>query len=186
MVDDHADGGNVSRSCAPGHDALVAYTDGVIPEYVRFLRSRVGTARLLIVSAAGCIRDPQGRVLLQKRGDEANLWGFPGGLMEPGESVAQACAREVREETGLEVRVGRLIGVYSSPEYQVTYPNGDQTQPVILLFECEPVAGILRPDGDETVELRYFGRDDHLPPMRPCCQMKLHDALADSGEVFIR
>jgi 8-oxo-dGTP diphosphatase len=58
------------------------------------------------------IRDEAGRMLMILRGHEPGkgLWSIPGGRIEPGESDEQAVVREVREETGLEVRCGRLLG----------------------------------------------------------------------------
>ncbi|WP_153072168.1 NUDIX domain-containing protein, partial [Escherichia coli] len=61
---------------------------------------------------AGIVFDEYGRVLLMKRADNG-LWGIPSGHVEPAETVEQAIIREIREETGLEVQVKRLIGVYS-------------------------------------------------------------------------
>ena len=67
-------------------------------------------------------------------------WGLPGGYVEPGETVVEATAREVMEETGYRVEVGRLIGVYSDPARQVVeYPDGHRVQAVNLCFEA--VAG---------------------------------------------
>lgn len=63
--------------------------------------------------------------------------------MEPGESVAEACEREVWEETGLRVRVKRLVGVYSNPDQLVIYPDGQQAFYVVLSFEAEVTAGSL-------------------------------------------
>jgi ADP-ribose pyrophosphatase YjhB (NUDIX family) len=59
---------------------------------------------------------PDGSVVLMQRRD-SGLWGFPGGLMDWGETLAQATQRELSEETGLRVlQMGRLVGVYSSPQ----------------------------------------------------------------------
>ena len=104
--------------------------------YIGRLRRCVGHDLLLIPSAAACIRDEEGRLLLLRRSDEEDLWGFPGGAMELGEGITQTVVREVREETGLEVKPVALIGVYSSPEYRFAYPNGDQVQVVVTFFEC--------------------------------------------------
>ena len=60
----------------------------------------------------------KGELLLMRRADNGH-WGLPGGFVEVGESVAAAARREVREETGWTVEIGRLIGVYSDPSTQV-------------------------------------------------------------------
>jgi 8-oxo-dGTP diphosphatase len=63
------------------------------------------------------IKDEAGRLLLIKRGHEpgAGLWSIPGGRIEPGESNGRALVREVLEETGLAITVGRLLGVVQRP-----------------------------------------------------------------------
>jgi 8-oxo-dGTP pyrophosphatase MutT (NUDIX family) len=150
------------------------------------LRELVGHDLLLAPAAAACIRDDRGRILLVRRSDGENLWGFPGGAIEPGESADQAVAREVLEEIGLEVEPVALIGVYSGPEYAFSYPNGDQVQPITAFFECRVVGGQLTPDEQEIVGARYAGPDDKLPPMRPCCVAKARDAFSFQGRSFFR
>jgi len=155
-------------------------------DYIGCLRKCVGHDSLLIPSAAACIRDEEGRLLLLRRSDEEDLWGFPGGAMELGERVTETVVREVCEETGLEVEPVALIGVYSSPEYSFAYPNGDQVQVVVIFFECRVMGGELRPDMEEIIGARYFSHEDELPPMRPCCVAKAHDAFAFQGQAFYR
>jgi 8-oxo-dGTP pyrophosphatase MutT (NUDIX family) len=145
----------------------------------------VGHDLLLVPSALACIRDEHGRLLLLQRTDGEDLWGFPGGAMEPGERAADAVKREVREEIGLEIEVLRLIGVYSSPDYAFAYPNGDWVQPVGILFECRVVGGALEADQDEVLTAGYFGAEE-LPRMRACCVAKAGDALAFEGSAFYR
>ncbi len=99
--------------------------------------------------------------------------------MEPGKNISEALRREVLEEAGLDVDIRRLIGVYSEPEFAVTYPNDDHTQYVVLFFECQVLNGIARPDDDEMLEWRYFSQDE-LPSLRPCCIAKANDAWAPS------
>lgn len=154
--------------------------------YLADIRKCLGHALLLIPSAGACIRDGEGCVLLLRRSDGDNLWGFPGGMIEPGEGAVDALKREVREEIGLEIEPVMLIGTYTSPEYAFTYPNGDQVQPVTLFFECQVVDGELRPDLEEIMEARYFDPEDALPPMRPCCIVKAGDAFAFRGQTFFR
>jgi ADP-ribose pyrophosphatase YjhB (NUDIX family) len=134
-----------------------------MPDYISWLRRRVGHDRVLMNFAAGIITDADGRVLLQRRGDrERDVWGFPGGAVELGESVADAAIREVAEETGLRVEVVSLLGVYSN--YPDEYPNGDRVQSISAVFQCRVLGGTLTADGDETLELGYF-RLDALPPL---------------------
>jgi 8-oxo-dGTP diphosphatase len=66
------------------------------------------------VAVGAFVFDPEGRVLLVERGQPpgAGLWTVPGGRLEPGETLAQGVAREVREETGLVVEVGALACVH--------------------------------------------------------------------------
>jgi 8-oxo-dGTP pyrophosphatase MutT (NUDIX family) len=154
--------------------------------YLGRLRECVGHDLLLCPAAAACIRDEGGRILLLQRGDGDDLWGFPGGGIEPGERAAEAAVREVREEIGLEVEPVALIGVYSGPEYIFAYLNGDRVQPVTLFFECRVLGGSLRPDMHEIVGARYFGSGDDLPPMRPCCVAKARDAFVFKGRAFFR
>lgn len=154
--------------------------------YLADIRKCIGHALLLTPAAGACIRDAEGRILLLRRTDGDNLWSFPGGMIEPGEGAADAVKREVREEIGLEVEPMMLIGVYTSPEYAFAYPNGDQVQPVTLFFECQVLDGELRPDLEEIVEARYFGPEDELPPLRPCCVAKAGDAFAFRGQAFLR
>jgi len=162
------------------------YAGAPLP-YMRWLRAFVGAAPLLMTCVAACIRDAQGRVLLMRRGGEASeLWGFPGGAMELGESVVEAAAREVREEVGLEILPERLIGIYSSPEYAFRYANGDAVQVVVLFFECRVLSGTPTPDAEEALAVRFFGAEEEPPPLRLCCQAKLRDAFAWRGEVFVR
>ena len=155
-------------------------------EYFVRLRRCVGHDLLLAPAAAACIRDEQGRILLLRRSERNNLWSFPAGAMDPGESIAETVVREAREEAGLEIEPIALIGVYSDPAYTITYPNGDRVQAVINFFECRVLGGELRPDMDEILEGRYFGPQDELPPMYPCCVAKMKDALVFDGRAVFR
>lgn len=134
---------------------------GHAKDYIRWLRSKVGHEKVILVFAGGCIFDEAGRVLLQRRGD-SHKWGFPGGAIELGETPEMAAIREVKEETGLDVRVGELIGIYT--DCDMAYPNGDQAQSICIVYELERLGGELRGDGVETLALQYFALDE-LPEL---------------------
>lgn len=119
---------------------------------------RIGRQGQIRLGCSAALMDERGRVLLTRRADNGQ-WCLPGGRMEPGESAAEACEREVWEETSLRVRVKRLIGVYSHPDQLVVYGDGNKAQIVALHFEAEIVAG--QPElSNETTEFGYFALEE--------------------------
>jgi len=98
----------------------------------------------------------QEKVLLTQRTDNGQ-WCLPGGRVEAGESVAEACIREVFEETGLRVQIVRLIGVYSDPNKLVIYPDGNKAHIIALNFEAEVIGGELG-GSNETTAWGYFSQ----------------------------
>lgn len=144
------------------------------------------TVHEICPGVAVIILDREKGVLLQKRAD-VGLWGIPSGHVEPGETVTNAAVREVFEETGLHIRIVRLIGVYSDPESQIFhYPDGRIVHFVTTCFEGEVIGGSMSLTSPETSDLRYFPFD-HLPPdLLPMHPRWLEDALSDTGTPFIR
>jgi len=129
-----------------------------ISHHLRELRAKVGSALLVLPSAAGVIRDAHGDVLLV-RDASTERWVMPGGMVDPDETPADAVVREVWEETGLLVEPVALLGVYGGPEHQVRYGNGDRVSYVMTAFACDVVGGRLRPDGEEALEAAYVSPD---------------------------
>ena len=150
--------------------------------YMRWLRTYVGHQRLLQLAASAFIRDEQGRVLLGRRND-VMLWAPPSGVVELGETPGHTVVREVLEETGLQVHAERLIGLYTGPDFEWTYPNGDQAQIVTAFYDCRVESGELKPDLTEFTDLRYFA-EDALPSVLPRCVRMLADAFAGRYGVF--
>src|SRR5205823_130549 len=87
-------------------------------------------------------------------------WVMPGGLIEPGEQPADAAMRETWEETGLLVEVTGILGVYGGSDLIIDYPNGDRTAYIGTIFRGRVVGGNIRPDGEETLDARYFTREE--------------------------
>ena len=116
---------------------------------------RIGKEGVLRPGASALIFDEaRERVLLTRREDNGR-WCLPGGGMDPGESVAEACVREVLEETGLEVRVTKLVGIYTTPDLFIEYPDGNKIQPVAFSFEVEITGGELGLS-DETTGFGWY------------------------------
>lgn len=126
-----------------------------ISPYVSGLRAVIGSQLLLVPAVAAIIRDDSDDVLLHRRSDDGR-WSLPGGAIDPGESPATAVAREVREETGLDVIPVSVLGIFGGAEFRHVYPNGDEVEYTVVAFECRAVGGRLRAVDGEAVELRYF------------------------------
>jgi 8-oxo-dGTP pyrophosphatase MutT (NUDIX family) len=117
--------------------------------------NQIASATTLVRAGVGVIiQSDEGQVLLEKRSD-CGLWGLPGGRIEPGESIVAAALREVKEETGLDIEITQLLGVYSGPHDRiVTYPdNVVQLIDVILLASV--ISGVLT-CSSESEALEFF------------------------------
>jgi len=116
------------------------------------------------------VRDKHGAILLEKRSDCA-LWGMPGGKIEPGESIIDTAMREMREETGLNIKVTRLLGVYSGPTDRIVAFPDNVVQIVDILVEAEIISGKLT-CSSESLALKFFAplalplEDEIIPAAR--------------------
>ena len=124
--------------------------------YVEWIRKRVGHDKIFLNYAVAIIANRQGEILIHRRDDFKNGWSLPGGAIELGESAEEAVKREVKEETGLTVKIKKLIGIYSGGKYAFIYPhNRDRVQPIAVTFLCRVTTGKLRLDHKETLEFKY-------------------------------
>jgi len=143
------------------------------------------TAHVRLCTSA-VILDPAGTgVLLTRRADNGQ-WCLPGGALDPGETAAECCEREVLEETGLHVRVTRLTGVYSDPHMIMAYADGNRWHIVDLNFAAE-VQGGTPGLSEETTQIGYFtpaeiAQMDLLEHHR----QRITDALLGQQVAFIR
>jgi 8-oxo-dGTP pyrophosphatase MutT (NUDIX family) len=148
--------------------------------------NRLGKQGRLGFGCSAVIWDHTGdKILLTQRTDNGR-WCLPGGGFDPGESVEECCIREVFEETGLHIRVKKLIGVYSNPHLLVDYPDGSAFHIVALNFEGEVVGGTLQVS-NETAAYGYFSPEE----MAAMDVMEHHrerilDAMAQQATPFIR
>jgi mutator protein MutT len=119
-----------------------------------------------LVLAAGVdaiIRNADGHVLITRRSDDGT-WDLPGGAVEPGETPAESVRREVHEETGLDVRVTAVAGVFGGKAFRHTYPDGQEIEPFSVTFECEIVGGRLHSIDGEATAFRFVS-PDAMPPL---------------------
>lgn len=147
---------------------------------------RIGQLGAVMFGCVAVVFDPtRCKILLTRRTDNGR-WCLPGGRLESGESVTEACVREVWEETGLQVRVTRLIGVYSNPHQLLEYADGNRYHPVSVSLEAEPFGGTLALS-DETTEFGYFTHDEiiHLDVMEHHHE-RIGDAFVSQSAAFVR
>jgi len=141
-------------------------------------------ATRVVPAASAVVTDEQGRVLLGKRTDNT-LWTIPGGTMKPGETIAETAIREVKEETGIDVEVVSLIGIYSNPNHVVEYSDGEVRQQFSVCFACRPVGGDLA-TSDETSEVGYFSPDDlEDMELHPSIRLRIQHSLEDRSEPYL-
>ncbi len=134
------------------------------PDFILELRAMVGHYPLWLPGVTALVTDSQKRLLLGQRSDNGR-WALPSGIAEPGEEMAAACAREVLEETGIEVEIEDLISINTTP--QITYPNGDVTTFVDHFFRCRPLGGTAHAADDESLAVGWFSPEALPEPFAP-------------------
>lgn len=147
------------RRSRPG--GWVGFLQGAPTEHVRYHARAMGTIGVNVA----VFRD--GRILLTKR-DDFHVWCMPGGHIDRGETFPQAARREVREETGLEVALNRLVGIYSRPRWGEYH---------IVVFAAEVIGGVERRQPEEVVGIELFGSDELPDALLIGQKQRIHDAF---------
>jgi 8-oxo-dGTP diphosphatase len=131
---------------------------------------------LHVVAVTGCVRDSSGRLLLVRVA--ARGWEMPGGQVEEGEDLVAALRREIEEETGCQIRVESLVGIYSrlSPPTMVLH-----------LFECSYLSGEAASQEAEVPEVGWYEPEAarKLVTHQPSAQ-RLADALSRAEQIYYR
>jgi ADP-ribose pyrophosphatase YjhB (NUDIX family) len=127
----------------------------------------------LVVNVA-VIQD--GKILLTQR-EDFETWCLPSGGVEEGEDLAQAAIRETKEETGLDVQLTRVVGIYSR--------TGSWSPGYIVLFAAKPVGGELKCQEGETVAVDWFAFDDLPGPLSMGHKRRIKDAIEGASGIFV-
>jgi 8-oxo-dGTP pyrophosphatase MutT (NUDIX family) len=146
---------------------------------------RIARGARVVFGCEAAVFNGAGKLLLIKRRDNGQ-WCLPGGGLDAGESATECALRELREETGLEGKVVRLITVYSSPDRVTVYGDGTRTQVVGLLFEVEATGGALAVTS-ETTAFGYFDAQQAAAlDLVGGHRERVEDAFAGAPEPFLR
>ncbi|CAI7975477.1 8-oxo-dGTP diphosphatase [Frankia sp. Hr75.2] len=128
-------------------------------------------------SASAVITDDTGRILLLHRPDNG-LWTIPTGGVKKNETVAEAAIRETHEETGLEIEIAGLVGIFSDPRHLIEYADGEVRQPINICFRGTPTGGHLTTT-DEASEVLWVSPSDIADfEIHPAIMLRIHHALA--------
>ncbi|MET9416102.1 NUDIX domain-containing protein [Streptomyces klenkii] len=134
------------------------------------------TANSVVPSASAVVVDDAGRVLIIHKTDN-DLWALPGGGHDIGESIADTAIREVREETGIDIEIERITGIYTNPHHVMAYDDGEVRQQFTICFRARPTGGALR-GSQESKEVRWVPPAD-LPSLdiHPSMQLRIEHGL---------
>lgn len=106
-------------------------------------------ANSVVPSTTAVVLDDHGRIALVHRKDNG-LWALPGGGMELGESIEDCAVREVKEETGLDVEITGLVGIYTNPRHVMKYDDGEVRQQFSICYKTRLIGGELAFDSEST------------------------------------
>ncbi|MBP3708133.1 MAG: NUDIX domain-containing protein [Clostridia bacterium] len=120
--------------------------------YISEMRKYIGHSPIMVTAAMCIIYDKEKGILFEKRSDNG-MWCVPGGAIELGESLEQALAREVKEETSLDISNPKLFDVAAN--VHMIYPNKDEVYYTDVVYEVNEYTGTLKYD-EESTELKWF------------------------------
>ncbi|MGW0032449.1 NUDIX hydrolase [Streptomyces sp. NPDC003314] len=137
-------------------------------------------ANSVVPSVTVVVRDGDGRLLLIHKTDN-DLWALPGGGHDIGERIGDTAVREVVEETGIEVEVDSIVGLYTDPEHVLAYDDGEVRQQFSICFRAHPVGGSLR-TSSESKEVRWVDPADLDDlEIHPSMRLRIRHGLYESG-----
>jgi ADP-ribose pyrophosphatase YjhB (NUDIX family) len=138
----------------------------------------------IVVAVTVFVVDEADRVLLIRRTDNG-LWAIPGGAQDFGEYISETAVRETREESGVEVEVTGIVGLYTNPNHVMAYSDGEVRQQFSICFRARYISGVPTPS-DESSAVRWVPRDelDELP-IHPSMRMRIEHGYERRAEPYI-
>ncbi|MFI5779530.1 NUDIX domain-containing protein [Nocardia sp. NPDC051570] len=129
-------------------------------------------ANSLVPGGSALVTDAEGRILMQCRGDSGN-WSLPGGVMEIGETLEQCVIRETKEETGLDIEITGLLGIYTDPQHIIEYGDGEIRQEFAIVFHGQVIGGQIKVSNESTA-VQFLSPDELAElPVHPTVRLRL-------------
>lgn len=141
-------------------------------------------ANSIVVAVTVFVLNDQEQALLIERSDNG-LWSLPGGGQEVGENIERTAVRETLEETGIQVQVTGLVGIYSDPNHVVAYDDGEVRQQFSICLRGRYVSGQPTPS-DESGRVQWLSRDalDNLK-IHPSMRLRIDHGYHRAGDPYI-
>jgi 8-oxo-dGTP pyrophosphatase MutT (NUDIX family) len=141
-------------------------------------------ANSIVVAVTASVLNDRGELLLVERTDNG-LWALPGGAQDFGESIIQAAQREVREESGIDVEITGLSGIYSDPRHVIAYDDGEVRQEFSVCFHATPIGGELR-SSSETRQARWVSPNTLQDlNIHPSMRLRIDHALKRNPQPYL-
>ncbi|MGW6729945.1 NUDIX domain-containing protein [Nocardia sp. NPDC055029] len=141
-------------------------------------------ANSLVPGSSALVVDSDGRILMQRRGDSGN-WSLPGGAMEIGETLEQCAVRETKEETGLDIEITGLLGIYTDPEHVIEYSDGEVRQEFAVTYYGRVTGGELRVSSESTA-VRFLSQEElSVLPVHPTVRLRLGHFAEQRGVPYL-
>jgi 8-oxo-dGTP pyrophosphatase MutT (NUDIX family) len=136
-------------------------------------------ANSVVPSVTAVVRNDSGQILMIHKTDN-NLWALPGGGHDIGESIAQTVIREVFEETGINVEVQDVSGLYTDPGHVMAYDDGEVRQQFSICFRARPSGGSLR-TSSESKEVKWVSLEQlQQLEIHPSMRLRISHGTDDS------
>jgi 8-oxo-dGTP pyrophosphatase MutT (NUDIX family) len=140
-------------------------------------------------SASALVRDESGSILVLKRADNG-LWTIPTGGLKTGETATQCAIRECKEETGVDIEITGLVGIFTTPDHIIEYRKGKHVkevrQPVNICLRGRPTGGELRANPAEASEVRWVASEEiGVYDMHPALKRRVAYGLSSATEPHV-
>jgi 8-oxo-dGTP pyrophosphatase MutT (NUDIX family) len=141
-------------------------------------------ANSIVVAATAFVVDDHDRVLLIRRTDNG-LWALPGGAQDFGEYLAETAVRETREESGIDIEVTGIVGIYTNPHHVMAYDDGEVRQQFSVCFRASYVGGETTPS-DESSDVRWVAAEELADlPIHPSMRLRIDHGYRRNAEPYI-